>query len=220
MAMVQNEKMERAVYLPQEELNEFIYLKKLLSGSITPSGYMEKLVESFEKRKRQKDFFYVESYRAGFEIEVKLKKIREEISSLLHEKHSTLLMHGADTRLIYDCMLVAEAREVIGGSYENLKRAVEIRIAGFNLNINNEDQNTEIGIIINDRNNFCFFYRNSLSDTAVKQSGREYTNYYEAFRMNSYDMDLASKIINSYKEASLVPQPNGIPPHKFNFPNF
>lgn len=205
--------------LSEEELSKFLYLKSLLLGTKTPSKYMEIIIEGFKQRKRQIDSFYGGTRVPDYRIEDKLKKIAGEIRMHLRENGPKIPAQKSDTRFIHDSMLVAEATELVEGSFEDSNTTLEVRLAGFGLNIDNQDLNAEIGVVINNKNDFCFFYRSSSTDTPINRIPRDYTNYYPTLRMNSYDINLASWIINTYKEASLIPQPNGTPPHSFAFPN-
>src|SRR3989344_991827 len=138
--------MERPAPLFSEEaLGEFLYLKELLSGTKTPSEYMKIIIDGYKRNKRQKEYFYAGIEGANDRIEGKLKKIREEIRAHLRQEQPKFPAQKPDTRFIYDSMLVAEANELTEGNFENPKEKIEVRLAGFGLNIDNLDLNVEIG---------------------------------------------------------------------------
>ena len=203
------------------DIERFEFIGVVLSSNRTPSEFMGILLSELKRRNAQMEFNY-RGILANSRLTRKFNGAREEITNYLR-KGSTIRSTERDLRLISDLNLFAEASEFYHLPSEGIegksiaRKGVQIRVAGLNLDIEGVKSNAEIGIELTEADHFRFFSKVSSQSERNGSAEQESPHYQLTERMNSYDINLASWIVNTYKEACLLPQPNGVPMHRFAF---
>lgn len=203
------------------DIEKFKFIEVVLSGRRTPSEFIGVLLSELKRRNAQREFNYRSKFESGG-LTRKFHEAREEVASYLR-KGNTIRSTERDLRLISGLDLFAEASEFYHLPSEGIeeksvaRKGVQIRVAGLNLDIEDVKSNAEIGIELTEADHFRFFSKVSSREEGNGSTEQESPHYQLTGRMNSYDVNLASWIINTYKEACLLPQPNDAPIHRFAF---